>query len=175
MIKNKIKGSFAAGGVTAYLVELLEAGLFNALLDVQTFDGAAASSVDRNKNHIEMSASTYANPHNKACSAHQLDMMILSATEIDVDFNINSITGSTGMIMGALGGAPDTAAGANLTLVVAPTMRKRIPIILDKVTNVATPGETIDVLVTERGISINPRRIDLNRKDGTCRNRTQNN
>lgn len=161
MENNKIKGSFAAGGITAYLVELLEAGLFNALLDVQTFDGAAASSVDRNKNHIEMSASTYANPHNKGCSAHQLDMMILSATEIDTNFNINSITGSTGMIMGALGGAPDTAAGADLTLVVAPTMRKRIPIILDKVTNVATPGETIDVLVTERGICVNPRRTDL--------------
>ena len=161
MEKNEIKGSFAAGGVTAYLVELLEAGLFNALLDVQTFDGAAASSVDRNRNHIEMSASTYANPHNKGCSAHQLDMMILSATEIDVDFNINSITGSTGMIMGALGGAPDTAAGADLTLVVAPTMRKRIPIILDKVTNIATPGDTIDILVTERGICVNPRRKDL--------------
>ncbi len=161
MEANEIKGSFAAGGVTAYLVELLESGLFNALLDVQTFDGAAASSVANNKAHIEMSSSTYANPHNKACSAHQLDMMILSATEIDTDFNINSITGSTGMIMGALGGAPDTAAGADLTLVVAPTMRKRIPIILDKVTNIVTPGETIDVLVTERGICVNPRRQDL--------------
>ena len=106
MVENEIKGSFAAGGVTAYLVELLEEGLFGALLDTQTFDGAAADSLKRNSNHIEMSASMYANPHNKACSAHQLDMMILSATEIDVNFNINSLTGSTGMIMGALGGAP---------------------------------------------------------------------
>jgi citrate lyase subunit alpha/citrate CoA-transferase len=87
--------------------------------------------------------------------------MILSATEIDVDFNINSLTGSTGMIMGALGGAPDTAAGASLTVVVAPTMRKRIPILLDRVTNVSTPGETIDILVTERGTCVNPLRKDL--------------
>ncbi len=161
MEENGIRGSFAAGGVTAYLVELLEAGLFNALLDTQTFDGAAADSFNRNPNQIEMSAPMYANPHNKSCSAHQLDIMILSATEIDTDFNLNSMTGSTGMIMGAQGGAPDTAAGAKLTVCVAPTMRKRIPIILDRVTNVVTPGETVDVLITERGICINPMRTDL--------------
>lgn len=161
MEENNIKGSFAAGGSTAYLVDLMKDGLFKAILDIQTLDSAAAGSLLENPNHIEMSASTYANPHNKACSAHQLDVMILSATEIDVDFNINSLTGSNGLIMGAIGGAPDTAAGAKLTVVVAPTMRKRMPIILDKVTNIVTPGETIDVLVTERGICINPRRTDL--------------
>ena len=161
MEKNNIVGSFAAGGATAYLIKLLEDGLFRGVLDIQTLDANASESLIKNRNHIEMSASTYANPHNKACSAHMLDTMILSATEIDTDFNINSITGSTGMIMGALGGAPDTAAGAKVTVVVAPTMRKRIPIILDKVTNVVTPGETVDVLVTERGICVNPKRTDL--------------
>ena len=161
MEENKIQGSFAAGGATAYLVEFLESGLFRGLLDIQTLDNKAADSLIKNRNHTEMSASTYANPHNKACSAHMLDVMILSATEIDTNFNINSITGSTGMIMGALGGAPDTAAGADVTVVVAPTMRKRIPIILDKVTNVVTPGETVDILVTERGICVNPKRTDL--------------
>ncbi len=161
MIENNIKGSFASGGVTQNLVELLEEGLFDALLDTQTFDGAAASSFARNKNHIEMSASMYANPHNKGCVAHQLDFMILSCTEIDTDFNINSLTGSNGVMMGALGGAPDTAAGADLTVVVAPSMRARLPIVLDRVTNIATPGDTIDVLVTERGICVNPRRQDI--------------
>ena len=34
-------------------------------------------------------------------------------------------------------------------------------LIADKVTTVSTPGETIDVLVTERGIAVNPRRKDL--------------
>ena len=95
-----------------------------------------------------------------AGSAEIIDIGI-SATEIDTEFNINSLTGSNGLIMGAIGGAPDTAAGAKLTVVVAPTMRKRIPIVTDKVTNVITPGETIDVLVTERGICVNPRRPDL--------------
>lgn len=161
MKENEIKGSFVSGGATGYLVELLEEGYFNTILDTQSFDGVAAASVAKNANHLEMSSSMYANPHNKSCVAHQLDVMILSATEIDEDYNINSLTGSTGMIMGAVGGAPDTAAGAKLTLVVAPTMRKRIPIITDKVTNVVTPGETVDILVTERGICVNPNRKDL--------------
>ena len=164
MKESEIVGSFAAGGVTGYLVELLEQGFFRALLDTQTFDAQAADSLKHNSNHIEMSASMYANPHNKSCSAHQLDVMVLSATEIDKDFNINSLTGSTGMIMGALGGAPDTAAGAKLTVVVAPTMRKRIPIVVNKVTNIVTPGETVDVLVTERGICVNPKRLDIQAK-----------
>ena len=161
MKNNNIKGSFGAGGITSTMVDLLEGGYFEALLDTQSFDGATANSLIKNTAHIEMSASMYANPHNKGCSAHQLDIMILSATEIDTDFNINSLTGSTGMIMGAVGGAPDTAAGAKLTVVVAPTMRKRIPIVTDKVTNIVTPGETVDVLITERGICVNPRRKDL--------------
>jgi citrate lyase subunit alpha/citrate CoA-transferase len=164
MIENNITGSFAAGGVTSYLVKLLEEGLFKALLDTQTFDVDAVDSMKRNSNHIEMSAAMYANPHNKSCTAHKLDIMVLSATEIDEDFNINSLTGSTGMIMGAIGGAPDTAAGAKITVVVAPTMRKRIPIVVEEVTNVVTPGDTIDVLVTERGICVNPEREDLIKK-----------
>lgn len=161
MKENNIKGSFAAGGITSTMVEFLEEGYFETLLDIQSFDSRAAESMIKNPAHIEMSASMYANPHTKGCSAHMLDVMILSATEIDVDYNINSLTGSTGMIMGAVGGAPDTAAGAKLTVVVAPTMRKRIPIVTDRVTNIVTPGETVDVLVTERGICVNPRRQDL--------------
>ena len=161
MTDHHIVGSFAAGGITSYLVELLEQGYFKALLDVQTFDGNAVDSFKRNPSHIEMSAGMYADPWNKSCVVNQLDIMVLSATEIDVNFNVNSVTGSFGMIRGAVGGAPDTAAGAKLTVVVAPTMRKRIPIIRDRVTNVVTPGTTIDLLVTERGIAVNPRRQDL--------------
>lgn len=161
MKENKIIGSFASGGINSYLVNMLEEGLFKALFDTQTFDCESSSSLKRNPNHIEMSASMYANPHNKGCVAHQLDIMVLSATEVDINFNINVMTGSTGVIMGAQGGHPDTAAGAKLTVVVAPLMRKRIPIIVDAVTTVVTPGETVDVVVTERGIAVNPRRTDI--------------
>ena len=33
--------------------------------------------------------------------------------------------------------------------------------IVDRVTTVTTPGETIDVIVTERGLAVNPRREEL--------------
>lgn len=161
MVENNIAGSFASGGITSYMVEMLEEGLFGALLDTQTFDAFAVNSFGRNKNHIEMSASMYANPHNKGCITDALDIVVLSATEVDINYNVNVLTASTGMIMGAQGGHPDTAAGAKLTVVVAPLIRKRIPIIRDKVTTVVTPGDTVDVIVTERGIAVNPKNIEL--------------
>ncbi len=163
MKQNQIVGAFASGGVTGNLVELFEKGLFEKLYDVQTFGQDAIDSLRDHAGHIEMSADTYANPNNPKCVVNQLDVMILSATEIDVDFNINSITGSNGVIMGALGGAPDTAAGAKMAVVVAPSMRTRIPIVVDKVTTICTPGTDIDMLVTERGICVNPKREDIKR------------
>jgi citrate lyase subunit alpha/citrate CoA-transferase len=39
--------------------------------------------------------------------------------------------------------------------------RERIPVIKDEVTTICGPGELIDVIVTERGIAINPLRKDL--------------
>ncbi len=161
MITNNIQGRFASGGITKHLTEMLKENLFKSLYDVQTFSAQAVESLKQNKNHIEMSAGAYANPYNEDNISKQLDIMILSATEIDLDFNINSLTGSTGVLMGALGGAPDTASGSKLTVVVTPSMRTRIPIIVDRVNTISTPGKYIDVLVTERGICINPKRKDL--------------
>lgn len=161
MIKNNIKGSFTSGGINSYLLSLFKEGLFESILDIQTFDGSIANAVGTEKGYIEMSSSMYANPHNGSCVAHKLDMMMLSATEIDINFNVNSLTGSHGMIMGAIGGAPDTAAGAKVTLMTVPSIRKRMPIITDKVTNIVTPGETVDILVSDRGTAVNPRRKDL--------------
>lgn len=85
----------------------------------------------------------------------------MGATEIDLDFNVNVTTTSTGEIMGGSGGHSDTAAGANVTIVVSQLFNARIPVIKDKVICKTTPGETIDILVTERGIAINPLRKDL--------------
>jgi citrate lyase subunit alpha/citrate CoA-transferase len=39
--------------------------------------------------------------------------------------------------------------------------RDRIPVIVDEVTTLCGPGEMIDVIITERGIAINPARTDL--------------
>ncbi|WIV10482.1 citrate lyase subunit alpha [Proteiniborus sp. MB09-C3] len=168
MQKNEIKGSFASGGITGYMVEMFEEGLFDALFDVQCFDLKAVESYRDNKRHQGMSASMYGNPHNKGAVVNNLDVMILGATEIDVDFNVNVTTGSSGVIMGGSGGHSDTAAGAKLAIVVTQLIKGRLPIVVDRVTTVTTPGETIDVLVTERGIAVNPSRQDLiKRLEGT--------
>lgn len=53
------------------------------------------------------------------------------------------------------------AAGAKVTLITIPTIRGRIPTIREQVTTVTTPGEVVDLIVTERGIAVNPRRPDL--------------
>ena len=164
MKENNIKGSFASGGITGYLVDMLKDGLFESLLDVQCFDIEAVFSYRDNPRHQGMSASIYGNPHNKGAVVNKLDVVILGATEIDIDFNVNVTTGSDGRILGGSGGHSDTAAGAKLSIIVSNLMKARLPIIKDKVITATTPGETVDVLVTERGVAVNPRRKDLQEK-----------
>ncbi len=161
MIEKDIKASFALGGVTGQFVEMQQEGLISKICDVQSFDLTAAKSVGENPDHYEISSSLYANPHNKGCIVNKLDVVILSALEVDTDFNVNVITGSDGVIRGASGGHCDTAAGAKLAMIVCPLIRGRIPTIVEKVTTAITPGETIDVVVTDRGIAVNPLRKDL--------------
>ena len=161
MIEKKITASFALGGITQQLVDLHEEGLVGSLFDTQSFDLRSAISVGKNPRHYEIDASYYANPDNKGCVVEKLDFVVLSALEIDLNFNVNVITGSDGIIMGASGGHSDTAAGAKLAIVVAPLIRGRIPTIIDRVNTVITPGETIDAIITDRGIAINPLRKDL--------------
>ena len=161
MEKRDIKAAFALGGITLPMVEMHEAGLIGKLFDVQSFDIVAARSVQKNPQHHEISATYYASPFNKGCIANKLDIVILSALEIDTDFNVNVITGSDGVIRGASGGHSDTAASAKLTMIVAPLVRGRIPTIVDRVLNVVTPGENIDILVTDRGVAVNKGRENL--------------
>ncbi|RUA06963.1 MAG: citrate lyase subunit alpha [Fusobacteria bacterium] len=161
MIEHNIKGSFASGGITGYIVEMYKEGLFKALFDVQCFDLEAIKSAKENREHITMSASMYANPNNKGSVVNKLDIVILGATEIDTDFNVNVTTTSDGTIMGGSGGHADTSAGAKLAIIVTQLANSRISAIKDRVTTLTTPGETVDVIVTERGIAINPRRKDL--------------
>lgn len=161
MLADKITGSFGVGGITGVFSNMLEEGLFKTMFDVQDFDIPAIESLKKNPNHLEMSASYYANPHNRGPIVNNLDVVILSATEVDVDFNVNVITDSNGIIMGASGGHSDTAAGAKLAVVVAPLLRGRLPMVRDKVHTIVTPGETVDVIVTERGVAVNPKRKDL--------------
>jgi len=156
MKARNMKGSFMLGGITSYCVDMLNEGLFETLFDVQSFDAAVSNSILNNKHHIEIPAALYANPFNCGCMTNKLDIVVLGALEIDVDFNVNVITGSDGYVRGASGGHSDTASGAKLTVVVCPSFRGRIPIIKKKVHTVVTPGESVHILVTERGICVNP-------------------
>ncbi|MDG3085605.1 citrate lyase subunit alpha [Vibrio hannami] len=164
MVKKNITASFGLGGITSTMVAMHEKGLIKKLLDVQSFDSDAADSLARNPGHIEISANQYANPSSQGASVERLDVVVLSALEIDTDFNVNVITGSDGVIRGASGGHSDTAASANLTIVVAPLVRGRIPTVVNSVLNVVTPGTEIDVLVTDHGVAVNPAREDVKQR-----------
>lgn len=161
MNENNIKASFALGGITQQMCEMLEEGLVDTLIDTQTFDKNAIGSIRDNAKHYEIDAGFYANPANKGAAVNQLDVVVLSALEIDTDFNVNVVTGSDGVIRGASGGHSDTAAAAKLSIICTPLTRGRIPTVVDKVNTVVTPGESIDVVVTEVGIAVNPKRQDL--------------
>lgn len=161
VIKRGIKLSYALGGITGPMVDLLEAGLVDQLFDVQCFDLTAAESIGKNEKHVEVSADFYASIGNKSAAVNKLDFVILSALEIDTDFNVNVISGSDGVIRAASGGHSDTAAMANMSILVAPLTRGRLSTIIDKVTTVVTPGSTVDVVVTDYGVTVNPGRQDL--------------
>jgi len=161
MLANKITASFGVGGVTGIFVDMMQEGLVDQLFDVQDFDLPSIQSLKNNPRHLEMSASYYASAATRGPIVNQVDAVILSATEVDIDFNVNVLTGSNGKLMGAPGGHPDTAAGSHLSIVVLPLLRGRLPMVREKVRTIVTPGETVDVVVTERGVAVNPRRQDL--------------
>ena len=161
MLEEKIRGSFGLGGITGYMVDMLRAGCFEELRYVQCFDLKAVESIRTDPRHHEIGAFEYASPANGHAWVNSLDAVILGATEIDTDFNVNVHTDSAGIIMGGSGGHSDTAAGAKLAMVIAPLFRARQPIITDRVNCVSTPGKDIDVLVTQYGIAVNPKSEEL--------------
>jgi len=164
MLREGIQGSFGLGGITGYMVDMLQAGCFRSLMDVQCFDLKAVESIRTDPRHQEISALQYASPTSKSAVVDSLDVVILGATEIDTDFNVNVHTDSNGFIMGGSGGHSDTAAGAKLSMIIAPMFRARLPIVTDHVTCISTPGKDIDVLVTQGGIAVNPKNAELTQR-----------
>jgi citrate lyase subunit alpha/citrate CoA-transferase len=113
-----------------------------------------------NPNHINTSPFTSYNYHGKGNFSTLIDIAILGATEVDVNFNANVVTHSDGLLLHGIGGWQNCLFGKTVILPI-PLFRDRIPVIIDEVTTLCGPGELIDVIVTERGIAINPRRTDL--------------
>lgn len=161
MDERSIKMGWAIGGICGPMVELLKKGKVGKVIDVQDFDLDAVNSINQTPGHYEMSASQYANPANKGAFVNKLDFVVLAALEIDTGFNVNVLTGSDGVLRGAPGGHPDTAAGSKVCIIVTPLTRGRMATVCEKVVTVTTPGDCVDVLVTDYGIAVNPLRPDL--------------
>ena len=155
-----VKARFVRGGSTKYLVELLEEGLTDYILDGQTFDLDGVKSMANNPNHVATSPFTSYNYHGKGNFASLVDAVVLGPTEVDVNFNANVVTHSDGRLLHGIGGWQNCLA-SGCTILAVPSFRDRIPVIVDEVTTLTGPGELIDVIATERGIAINPRRRDL--------------
>lgn len=155
-----VKARFIRGGSTRYLVEMLEQGLTDYILDGQSFDLDGVRSLRDNPAHLATSPFTSYNYHGKGNFAGLLDCVVLGATEVDLDFNANVVTHSDGQLLHGIGGWQD-ALFSRCTILTVPTFRDRVPVIRERVTTLCGPGELIDVVVTERGIAINPRRADL--------------
>lgn len=160
MVEKGIRARFARGGSNKYLVSMLEDGLLDYILDGQTFDLDGVRSMAGNPGHVWTSPFTSYNYHGKGNFAGLVDVVILGATEVDLDFNANVVTHSDGYLLHGLGGWQNCLFSRTVILPV-PLFRDRIPVIRERVTTLCGPGELIDVIVTERGIAVNPLRKDL--------------
>ena len=160
MKRAGVKARFLRGGSTKYLVEMLREGLTEFILDGQAFDQEGVRSLASDPRHVSTSPFTSYNYHGKGNFASMLDAVVLGATEVDVHFNANVVTHSDGLLLHGLGGWQDCLF-AKCTILAVPALRDRVPIIVDRVTTLCGPAELIDVVVTERGIAVNPRRTDL--------------
>src|SRR5579872_976873 len=160
MKEDGVKARFVRGGSTRYLVEMLQDGLTDYILDGQTFDLDAVKSIASDPRHVPTSPFTSYNYHGKGSFASMVDAVVLGATEVDLNFNGNVVTHSDGRLLHGIGGWQNCLT-SGCTILAVPSFRDRIPVIVDEVTTLCGPGELIDVVVTERGIAINPLRQDL--------------
>ncbi len=160
MRERGIRASFIRGGSNGWLVAMLEEGLAGFILDGQTFDLEGVRSVRENPGHIMTSPFTSYSMDSKGNFAQWVDLAILGATEVDLNFNANVATHSDGRMLHGIGGWQD-ALFSRCTVLAVPTLRSRVPIIRRELTTFCGPGELVDAVVTERGIAINPRREDL--------------
>ncbi len=155
-----VSAPFARGGSTEHLVRMLDEGLIGAILDGQSFDLAGVASLRDNPRHVATSPFTSYNYHSKGNFSSRVAVAVVGATEVDVNFQANVVTHSDGLLLHGIGGWQNTL-HADCSILAFPLYRGRIPIVVKEVTTVCAPSELVDVVVTERGIAVNPRRQDL--------------
>jgi len=161
IIKSEgLKVSAIGGGSTSHLVQMLDDGIAEYLMDGQAFDMKAVESLRDNPKHFAVNPDIFYNYHSKGMMASMFDVIVLGATEIDVNFNANVVTHSDGKLLHGIGGWQNSLF-AKCTILSIPSYRNKFPILVDDVTTLVGPGELVDAVVTERGIAINPGRKDL--------------
>jgi len=158
--EKDIVASTATGGLTKLIVDIYKAGRVKNIYYSQVFDGYSVKFLQDDLG-LPADIGHYADPTSKGRTIDGLDTVVLGATEVDVDFNVNVNTHSDGRLLHGIGGHQDTAAGASLCIISCPVFRKSNPIVLEKVTTISTPGDVVDAIVTNQGIAINPKRTDL--------------
>lgn len=152
-----VKSSFALGGITSIIVDMYDEGLVRVAACSQSFDAVAARAINDRAGVLEIDNADYANAYSKGGFLNRETFGLLSALEVDVNFNVNILTGSSGEMMGGIGGGPDVAGGAEISIIALPIIRGRTPSVVNQVFTVCTPGETIAAVVTEAGVALNPR------------------
>ena len=153
--EKKMAASYANGGTTKYLVDMLHQGTLKTLVTGQAFDMAAVRSLLEDVNHQAVTVDQYSNLHTGATTTEPEQAAFLGATEVDLDFNVNVNTHSDGYLLHGIGGHQDVAYGSQITFITVPLSRKGNPIVRDRVTTITSPGELIDVIVTEKGFAVN--------------------
>ncbi len=139
MEEKDIHMSFAIGGITKPMCDLLDAGLVRNIVDAQAFDIGGHRAIRSNPRHFEISTSEYANPMNKGAFVNKLDFVILGALEVDVDYNVNVVTGSR---RHRAGGPGRTRTPARAPTAPSSWRRwSRPDFICDRVVTVVTPGK----------------------------------
>lgn len=160
--ESGIRAGFAMGGVTSLHVDMLQEGTLRNLLHGQLFEPSARviSSLREDPAHVEITPGYYASVAGKECAVNLLDLAVLSALEVDLDFNLNTVC-ANGRIIGGIGGGQDVAAGAALAIIFLPLATGKngagFPKVVDRVYTRTTPGEVVDVVVTEEYAAVNPR------------------
>ena len=139
MKEDGVKARFVRGGSTKFLVELLQEGLTDYILDGQTFDLDGVKSMANDPRHVATSPFTSYNYHGKGNFASMVDAVVLGATEVDVNFNGNVVTHSDGRLLHGIGGWQNCLA-AGCTILAVPSFRDRIPVIVDEVTTLDRAG-----------------------------------
>jgi len=162
-VANRLKASFTIGGITEIHVEMLRRGAVELILHGQCFQPTdlVFDSLLADPGHQEVTTSLYANLACKATLTPLLDFAILSCAEVDRDFNVNTVTGYDGRLVGGIGGGPNVGRAA-LTIMftsLAGFSKRRgqaYPSIRDRVNTVTMPGELVDLVITEEHAVVNP-------------------